>query len=287
LSTPDQQVPAVIEGQPALLTISDLTHNVQRIHLALKEVMKKDVHYGKIPGTPKMSLWKPGAEVIGAMFRFASYPSVQDLSGADKVHYRVVITLTHVPSGTTVGHGVGECSSDEEKYRWRKAVCPPEWDSEDPARKREVWKRGENNSQYQVKQVRTHPADVANTILKMAKKRAYIDAILTATAASDIFDQDVEDMTPEQRAAIFGEEPGAGGTEQTRPGEKTEGNGKRAAGEPALIAPAALKIIRARLADKKIPDEELCKELKVAALELIPYEGVNDAMQWIVKQPAR
>jgi uncharacterized protein (UPF0335 family) len=36
-------------------------------------------------------------------------------------------------------------------------------------------------------------ADVYNTCLKMAKKRALIDAIITATAAGDIFTQDIED----------------------------------------------------------------------------------------------
>jgi hypothetical protein len=39
-----------------------------------------------------------------------------------------------------------------------------------------------------------NPADYYNTVLKMAKKRAHVDAILTATAASDIFTQDIEDM---------------------------------------------------------------------------------------------
>jgi hypothetical protein len=39
-----------------------------------------------------------------------------------------------------------------------------------------------------------NPADYYNTVLKMAKKRAHVDAVLTATAASDIFTQDVEDM---------------------------------------------------------------------------------------------
>jgi len=33
-----------------------------------------------------------------------------------------------------------------------------------------------------------------NTVLKMAKKRAYVDAILTATHASGIFTQDMEDI---------------------------------------------------------------------------------------------
>jgi hypothetical protein len=48
-------------------------------------------------------------------------------------------------------------------------------------------------------QIRTEPADVANTVLKMAKKRAQIDLTLTATAASDIFTQDVEDIPDELR----------------------------------------------------------------------------------------
>ena len=39
-----------------------------------------------------------------------------------------------------------------------------------------------------------------NTVLKMAKKRAMVDAVLTATAASDLFAQDLEDIA-ENRAA--------------------------------------------------------------------------------------
>jgi len=38
-----------------------------------------------------------------------------------------------------------------------------------------------------------NPADYYNTCLKMAKKRALVDATLTTTAASDIFTQDIED----------------------------------------------------------------------------------------------
>jgi hypothetical protein len=39
-----------------------------------------------------------------------------------------------------------------------------------------------------------NPADYYNTCWKMAKKRALVDAVLTVTAASDIFTQDVEEM---------------------------------------------------------------------------------------------
>jgi hypothetical protein len=51
-----------------------------------------------------------------------------------------------------------------------------------------------------------NPADYFNTVLKIAKKRAHVDAILTATAASDIFTQDAEDIR-ENLAAFESDEP--------------------------------------------------------------------------------
>jgi hypothetical protein len=44
-------------------------------------------------------------------------------------------------------------------------------------------------------------ADTYNTVLKMAKKRSHVDAVLTATAAGDIFTQDVEDTAPPSEGA--------------------------------------------------------------------------------------
>lgn len=38
----------------------------------------------------------------------------------------------------------------------------------------------------------------ANTILKMAKKRAQIDAVLTVASLSEIFTQDFDDLPPEE-----------------------------------------------------------------------------------------
>jgi len=52
---------------------------------------------------------------------------------------------------------------------------------------------------------------VANTILKMAKKRAQVDAVITATAASDIFTQDIEDLPDEVVAEIVGQNRASAG----------------------------------------------------------------------------
>ena len=71
-------------------------------------------------------------------------------------------------------------------------------------------------------QVRTEPEDADNTILKMAKKRALIDAVLTVTAASDIFAQDVEDLPDPSMA-----EDGSGNQPQAqsrRPPQRSTGS---------------------------------------------------------------
>ena len=92
-----------------------------------------------------------------------------------------------------LGTGIGEPSSAESKYQWRSVVCDEEWNETPKDRRRTKWKKG-NNGAYVVREVRAEMEDVANTVLKVAKKRAQIDAVLTVTTASDIFAQDLEDL---------------------------------------------------------------------------------------------
>ncbi len=176
------------------LTADQIKAQVQLIQQVMAAVMEKDVHYGTIPGTQKPTLYKPGSEKILATFHIAAYPKeVEDLSTPDEIRYRVKVHGLLEGEGL-VGVGIGECSSSEEKYKWRKPVCDEEFNETAADRKRIAWKRGEGGKTYQQKQIRTNPSDVANTILKMAKKRAQIDMTLTATAASDVFDQDLDDL---------------------------------------------------------------------------------------------
>lgn len=182
---------SVIEHQPSKsLTAADIRHRVNTIQEVMNAVMKKDVHYGIIPGCKKPSLYKPGSEVLLTTFQIATSIEVTDLSTDDCVRYQVRVIGTHAPTGTLLGEGIGECSSNETKYKWRKAY-DDEWNATDENRRRITF------GKYKDKQVRVEPADVANTILKMAKKRAQIDMTLTTTGASDCFEQDVEDMPEE------------------------------------------------------------------------------------------
>jgi len=198
------------------LSTESLVGQVRLIQEAMKSVMKKDEHYGTIPGCGnKPTLLKPGAEKLSLLFRMAPrYIVDKESSAGGHREYMVRCVLEHVGSGNFLGEGLGSCSTMEGKYRFRtaskkcpecgketiikgraeygggwlcyatKGGCGEKWDDGDKAIEGQVTGRVEHDN----------PADYYNTVLKMAKKRAHVDAVLTATAASDIFTQDVEDL---------------------------------------------------------------------------------------------
>lgn len=186
-------------------TASEVRAQVNLIQEVMQAVMKDGTHYGKIPGTDKPTLFKAGSEKILSTFHIGVDPLVEDLSTPDEARYRVRARAFHQQTGVDLGAGVGEASSNEEKYRWREVVCDEEWSETPEDRRRTKWKRGQKGG-YAVRQVRTNHADVANTVLKMAKKRAQIDMTLTVTAASDVFAQDIEDLPEEIRSEIASDE---------------------------------------------------------------------------------
>lgn len=193
---------AVIERGGQVASAAEIRAQVNLIQEVMQAVMKDGTHFGTIPGTNKPTLYKAGAEKILSTFRIAIEPVVEDLSTADEARYRVQARATAQSTGAFLGSGVGECSSKETKYKWRASICQEEFDSTPEDRRRLEWKKGRDKP-YQVQQIRTHHEDVANTVLKMAKKRAQIDACLTVTAASDVFAQDIEDLPDELRESVI------------------------------------------------------------------------------------
>jgi len=90
-----------------------------------------------------------------------------------------------------MGSGVGEASSEEEKWKWRAAICDEQWEEALEDERRKKWDRKGGVTL----QVKANPYDLSNTILKMAKKRAMVDACLSVCACSDIFSQDLEEIS--------------------------------------------------------------------------------------------
>lgn len=183
-----------------VLSGQELVARVQRVREVMRDLMEEGVHYGKVPGTPKPSLWKPGAELLMLTFKVGPRLEVEDLSNHDEIRYRVKVIGIHQPSGEILAEGIGEASTNEEKYRWRAAVHQKEWDATDPDRRRVKFK----NDGSEIQQIRTSPADLANTVLLMAVKRGTVNMTRVVTACSDIFDQDLEDLPEELRQAGTG-----------------------------------------------------------------------------------
>lgn len=201
---------AVVKFQPAIetygsrsLTAADVRAQVNLMQDVMQEVMLKDTHYGVIPGTKQPSLYKAGAEKIMSTFRLAADPEVEQLGVDGEIHYRVKVRILSA-SGAFLGAGIGECSSSEEKYAWRASICDEEFEQTPENRRRTKFSKYQGKVEKK-KQIRTNPADVSNTVLKMAKKRGLIDAVLTVTAASDLFTQDIEDLPEEVLAEVVGQ----------------------------------------------------------------------------------
>lgn len=187
----------IVPQQEGRSSVADVTRHVIAVQEVMRSVMRPNVHYGAIPGAgEKPTLLKPGAEVLCMTFRIADEYEIVDLSTAGAVRYRVKCIGRHQVTGMVLGAGMGEASTDEEKYRWRKAVCDAEFEVTPPDMRRTKYGR-KQGGYYTVQQVRTEPADLANTVLKMACKRAKIAMVLNVTAASDMFSQDLEDLDAE------------------------------------------------------------------------------------------
>jgi hypothetical protein len=139
----------------------------------IREALEDGRDYGAIPGAgPKKVLLKPGAERLCTAFGLRpTYDVVSYEADHDRVvefHdrrrgpstsaglYRYVVKCKLERDGIVVGEGVGSCSTMEQKYVSR-------------------------------------PRDSENTVLKMAKKRALVDAVLGTLSLSDRFTQDVGD----------------------------------------------------------------------------------------------
>jgi hypothetical protein len=179
--------------------------------------------YGVIPGAGKKKvLLKSGAEklcdVYGLADRYRILTKVEDFN-LGLFDYTIECDLTRKTDEMFVGSGLGSCSSFESKYRWRDAhrKCP-QCGSDNIIKGKEeygggwlCWKKkggcgatfSDTDPAIMDQKVgRTENPDIIdakNTVLKIAKKRAKIDAVIGVTRSSGIFTQDLEEHEPQQQ----------------------------------------------------------------------------------------
>lgn len=200
--------------------LATLRKGQDRIRRIKRDLMNEGSHYGTIPGTDKPTLLKPGAEVLCSIYglRADFEPKVQYGDGVTSPQVRVSMRCElHLGdlAGPVVAVGYGAANSWERKHRYRrgerscpecgvigsvikgkadfgggwlcwakKGGCGAKWPAGAPEIESQVVGDVENPDQH----------DLENTLVKMAKKRAHIDAALTGTASSDLFTQDLDEQ---------------------------------------------------------------------------------------------
>jgi hypothetical protein len=298
-----------LQTQQDWYSADQVLKRVRAIQQLMEAVMKKDTHFGTIPGTKKPVLYKAGSEQILAMFRIAVDPLVEDLSTDDECRIRVLCRMTEVGSGKFLGAGIGEASSSEQKYKWRRIVSKGEWEyfkQHLPDRTRirffSSWQNGKRQ-EGQEEQIRTEVPDIRNTILKMAKKRAQIDATLTVTGCSDMFEQDLTDL-PEELQEQFSDErqeipepikktvpkPASPAQPQSAPPPATTEHSAPVQGEVLNGEPISEKQIRMLFALQKsanVTDDQLKAWLApkgITSRKLIPKKMFQEVIDWVDKE---
>ena len=199
----------------------ELVARLDMIRDAADKAMREGVDFGNVPGTDKPTLFKPGAEKLGVLFQL-DVQLVNDKT-FDGDHLTVVSSATvyHAPTGSRLGYGEGVCTTKERKYAYRKQerTCPSCGEAAVIKGKAEYgggwlcWKKrdgcgakfpdGDKSIEDQAAGEIDNPdlPDLWNTVVKMAEKRARVDAVLAVTGASALFTQDMEDTATQTSEA--------------------------------------------------------------------------------------
>jgi len=159
---PPKQTSLSIIDNVNLQQVSATMQKIAQFQAVVQKTLKKGHDYGVIPGTGnKPTLLKPGAEKIlmlmGLTSEYDVIEKVQDYEGG---FFAFTVKCTLSRGETKVTEGVGHANTRERRYTSGK---------------------------------QQDPYTLANTVLKMGKKRAQIDAVLTVASLSEIFTQDLED----------------------------------------------------------------------------------------------
>lgn len=202
-------------------TFEELKLQTQKLDHFYKSLMVLGTDYGVIPGTKKPTLLKPGAELLRIWAGLTPEFEV-DSTGTDLERgiFAYLVKCSLYKEGALVGQGVGYCSSLEAKYRYRwlgDRELPPGIDKASLVFKERTSRTGGKWRVYRMDN--DNPQDQANTVLKISKKRSFVDGILTVTGAGRIFTQDIEDMVDD---ASLTPPPGQQGKTATKTEDKVK-----------------------------------------------------------------
>src|SRR5579864_5675403 len=213
--------PSVEVSLEPTMTVEKAKERFAKLQEFVQTYLKDGDDYGTIPGTPKPTLFKSGADKLLDIYGLSdSYRILSQTVDWDKglFDYEIECLLTSRRSGLPIRTGLGSCSSFEGRYLYQNAklTCPTCGKATVIKGKTEYggglicWKKlGKSDgcgakfkdddpaiTKQPIGKIRHEPeelADIKNTVLKMARKRALVDATIAATRSSGLFAQDVGD----------------------------------------------------------------------------------------------
>ena len=165
---------------------------VATLRATIKNILVEGTDYGTIPGCgDKPALLKPGAEktliALGVSCEYELVEKTEKFDDKGFFAYTVKCSISH--SGNKITEGLGHANSKEQKwaFKWVTEKQLPDGLDKNALEKKEF--KGQYGSYFKYK-VDEDANSKANTILKMAKKRAQVDATLALAGLSDIFTQE-------------------------------------------------------------------------------------------------
>lgn len=170
---------------------------IKHFQSIIRESLTQDHDYGAIPGTGnKPTLLKPGAEKILMLMGLTSeYEVTEKVQDYEKGFFAFTVKCVLSTNDIKVTEGFGHANTRESRYlyRWVTEKDVPEGMNKEDLKSRELDGKYGRYTKYLIEN--DDPYTLVNTVLKMAKKRAQVDGALTVASLSDIFTQDLEDMS--------------------------------------------------------------------------------------------
>lgn len=194
LATRDEGTIAVAAPRVTPETIQETMQTIALLQGMVKDTLIRSIDYGRIPGTPQDSLWDPGASQIISSFN--CYPGERRILKLDDTDEKIVVCI-EVPiisraTQQVVGSGIGAASTLETKYKYRWVNKPQEYGYDEVAIKTFKTKLGKDDEGRKITLYRIpnpEHSELLNTILKMASKRAEVDAAESLPGVASVLRQ--------------------------------------------------------------------------------------------------
>jgi len=169
------------QGQAPRITresVEETKVGIGLLQSMVKGILKKGIDFGRIPGTPSDTLFEPGAmQIISAFNCYAGERRILSLvDNAERLTVILEVPLLSRSTQKVLATGIGAASTLETKYKYRWFNKADAWQMgyDEEALQSLKQRQGRNETEYRIPN--PEQSELLNTIIKMASKRAEVDA---------------------------------------------------------------------------------------------------------------